>query len=678
MSSFHPWMTKLAEAVSNGLAALVKDAPMTAVEWADKYFYMSSESSYQEGQWTTEPFQVAMLNAMGNDQIRVVNIRKSARVGFTKMLHANKGYKLHHKRRNVLAYCPTDPDAEANMKEHVEPMLRDVEELAELAPWIGKKHRDSSLTRKRLTNRKTYWCLGGKAARNYRGKSADEVIYDELSKFDASVEKEGSPTFLGDKRLEGATFPKSIRGSTPGIDGECQITKAAEESPLLLRYHLPCPHCRREQTLKWGGPKSPFGIKFERNQLGEAARAWYVCEHTACVIEYHEAVEAARAGRWICERTGIWTRDGMDWFDQAGELIDTPPVVSFYIWSAYSTFATWLKIVEDFLKVKNDRETLIAFVNTTLGETWQEDQGERVEWEQLHGRREVYPTVPRRAVALTAGIDTQDDRYEGRVWAWGADEECWLVDRWVLTGDPGSEALRKQVRARLRKVYTRADGVRLPILRGCWDSGGHYTDEVYAESKALGVHWIIPVRGSPTYGRPIATWPKKRNKQRVYLVEVGTDNAKETIYARLKIQPSTDGKAVEQCIHLPANDAICDEEELQQLTAETKVLKVVQGERVFRWEAKGRRNEALDCFVYALAALRLSQARFGLDLDELAKALPPEPDADDDTPADPVDDPDQPDTPPPPPPPPPPPVVPAAPAAAGGWLQIEPGGSWLR
>ena len=39
---------------------------------------------------------------------------------------------------------------------------------------------------------------------------------------------------------------------------------------------------------------------------------------------------------------------------------------------------------------------------------------------------------------------------------------------------------------------------------------------------------------------------------------------------------------------------------------------------MYRWDAKGRRNEALDCFVYALAALRISQQRFGLDLNALA------------------------------------------------------------
>ncbi|MNO48177.1 Phage terminase large subunit [compost metagenome] len=83
MSSSIPWMRALVESVRKGLAGLYKEPPRTAVEWADEHFYLSSESSYQEGDWTTAPFQVAILNAMGNDLIREVNVLKSARVSST-------------------------------------------------------------------------------------------------------------------------------------------------------------------------------------------------------------------------------------------------------------------------------------------------------------------------------------------------------------------------------------------------------------------------------------------------------------------------------------------------------------------------------------------------------------------------------------------------------------------
>lgn len=622
MSILSPWLTDLQVAVSNGLQSLRRDPPQTAVEWADDdNFYMSSESSYNEGKWTTAPIQVAILNSMGNDLIRVVNFIKSARIGYTKLLMANIGYKIKHKRRNLIMWCPTDPDAEKIMKTHVKGLIRDVPVLLEMAPWFEKKHTDNTLTQKVFTNRKTLSVLGGKASRNYREASADEVIYDELSNFDASVEGEGAPITLGDKRLNGATYPKSIRGSTPKLAGSCQVSKAVDESPYLLRFHIKCPHCQHEQTLKWGGKDAEFGIKWEANSLGEATKAWYLCEHAACVIHYHEMIEQSVTGRWICDNTGMWTRDGMDWFDQASELIKTPRTVSFSVWAVYSPFATWLSLVTEFLNIKGDREKLITFVNTTLGEVWEEDQGEKVEWEVLYGRREVYPEVPLQGLVLMGGIDSQDDRYELRVWAFGVGEEAWLVYRKILTGDPASEELRRKVGLEIRRTFTRADGIQMSVERWCWDAGGHYSDEVALESIKHGVQWVIPIFGASTYGKPIANFPK-RKKNKIYKTEVGTDNAKELIYSRLRITPPQPWVSTPGCVHFPLNDDFCDEDELKQITSERKKSVKVKGVRVMRWDSGGRRNEALDCFVYALAALRISQQRFGLDLDALALAKP--------------------------------------------------------
>jgi phage terminase large subunit GpA-like protein len=115
---------------------------------------------------------------------------------------------------------------------------------------------------KRFSNGRGFWCLGGKAAKNYREKSVDVAGYDELAAFDEDIEKEGSPTFLGDKRIEGSVWPKSIRGSTPKIKGTCQIERAAKESEHFLRFHVPCPHCGEEQFLKFGDKETPFGFKW--------------------------------------------------------------------------------------------------------------------------------------------------------------------------------------------------------------------------------------------------------------------------------------------------------------------------------------------------------------------------------------------------------------------------------
>ncbi len=617
----------LKAAVSAGLRSFYRPPMLTCSEYADEHFYMSSESSYTEGKWESLPFQIGILNAMGNDQISTLNLMKSARVGYTKMLMANAAYKIEHKKRNVLIYQPRDGQAKTFMKKHVETAIRDIPVWRLLAPWMGRKHKDSTLEDKIFTNGKTLMVRGGTAAANYREISTDDVIYDELAGFDESIEHEGNATSLGDTRIELSMFPKSIRGSTPKVLGTCQIEKACSESPHYFKFNLPCPHCFELQDLKWGGPEESFGIKWRKNEKGEhdPSTAYYLCEHCGCCIENNQLddMELHPSAVWICENTGIRTKDFLDFYDADGNDITTPPNISIHIWSAYNSLNSWTKLVTEFFKAKGDKEKLQTFTNTKLGQPWDNDNGERLEWEELAKRREMYPSgkVPNWVVYLTCGIDTQDDRYEGRIWGWGAGKEAALIDRFILHGDPASQVLKDKVAERIAKSYARADGVVLNIGVAGWDSGGHYTDDVYAMSKKLGLMRVIPLKGANVYGKPIANFPRKRTAKGVYLTEVGTDNAKELLISMLRIAPDVDVRKP-GAIHFPLNEAVCDDVELQQLTSERKVQVRDKGRVIYKWSAGKRRNEALDCFVYALAALYIAIEKFGINLDKLSQVTP--------------------------------------------------------
>ncbi|ENA5116407.1 phage terminase large subunit family protein, partial [Escherichia coli] len=94
-----------------------------------------------------------------------VNLIKSARVGYTKMLLGVVGYFIEHKSRNSLLFQPTDSAAEDFMKSHVEATIRNVPCLKDLSPWLGRKHRDNTLTLKRFSSGVGFWCLGGAAAK---------------------------------------------------------------------------------------------------------------------------------------------------------------------------------------------------------------------------------------------------------------------------------------------------------------------------------------------------------------------------------------------------------------------------------------------------------------------------------------------------------------------------------
>ncbi|SQL57352.1 terminase small subunit [Escherichia coli] len=116
-------VNRLRHFVRAGLRSLFRPEPQTAVEWADANYYLPKESAYQEGRWETLPFQRAIMNAMGSDYIREVNVVKSARVGYSKMLLGVYAYFIEHKQRNTLIWLERDAEIEN------EKLRREVEEL---------------------------------------------------------------------------------------------------------------------------------------------------------------------------------------------------------------------------------------------------------------------------------------------------------------------------------------------------------------------------------------------------------------------------------------------------------------------------------------------------------------------------------------------------------------------
>ncbi|WP_349357007.1 terminase gpA endonuclease subunit [Escherichia coli] len=191
-----------------------------------------------------------------------------------------------------------------------------------------------------------------------------------------------------------------------------------------------------------------------------------------------------------------------------------------------------MQIVKDWMKTKGDTGKRKTFVNTTLGETWEAKIGERPDAEVMAERKEHYSApVPDRVAYLTAGIDSQLDRYEMRVWGWGPGEESWLIDRQIIMGRHDDEQTLLRVDEAINKTYTRRNGAEMSISRICWDIGGIDPTIVYERSKKHGLFRVIPIKGASVYGKPVASMPRKRNKNGVYLTEIGTDIAPPDIPA---------------------------------------------------------------------------------------------------------------------------------------------------
>jgi phage terminase large subunit GpA-like protein len=263
-----------------------------------------------------------------------------------------------------------------------------------------------------------------------------------------------------------------------------------------------------------------------------------------------------------------------------------------------------------------DPPRLQVWVNTKLGESWEDQSGEVVETEPLMARREDWGAVlPEGVAVLTAGVDVQGDRLELHVVGWGRDEESWSVDYRVIWGDPSGPRVWADLDTALAATYPHTRAVAdLAIRAVAVDTGGQHTKAAYEYCRTR-LHrrvWGIKGRGGP--GIPL--WPRRptRTKGKVPLFVIGVDAAKDALFARLRLAAPGPGY-----MHFPAER---DAEFFRQLTAERVVTRFERGRPIRLWQPRrdGERNEALDTTVYAMAALH-GLISMGLRLNKEAESL---------------------------------------------------------
>src|SRR5262245_40614046 len=425
-------------------------ARLSLSEWADAHFYLSPESSAEPGQWRTLPYQKGVMDAITDPTVERITLMKSARVGFTKMVNAAIAYFMHQDPCPILLVQPTVEDAEGYSKEEIAPMIRDCGVLAEL-------FRDPAIKVDQTMLTKTFpggvlTMIGANSGRGFRRVSRRIVIFDEVDGYPPSAGTEGDQIRLGIRRTEHYWNRKIIAGSTPLIAGVSRIEEMFEAGDRRRFYvpHLKCGHF--DYLVFRPGDRGHY-MKWPE---GRPDLAHFVCHGCGGSIADKEKRDMVRAGEW---------RAHAEFQGHA----------SFHIWTAYSLSpnARWGQLASEFLEAKRSGpEKLRTYVNTTLGETWQE-RGEAPEWEHLFMRREPYPigTVPAGAMFLTAGVDVQRDRFVYEVVGWSDTKESWSVDAGELYGDTSLEASWAQLDALLTRSFPSAKGGDFPIAMLAVDAG---------------------------------------------------------------------------------------------------------------------------------------------------------------------------------------------------------------
>src|SRR5690625_319806 len=252
----------VARAGQIGMQVFRRPTPQRLSEWSEDHFYLSAESSYAEGRWECLSFQRGPMDVISNDDVSEIWFSKSARVGYTKIILAASQYFAAHRRRNVAIWQPTDDDRDEFAKTEVDTAIRDNPAIREIFPAYDKRSKHNTMALKQFIGSSLH-LRGGKAAKNYRRLSVDVAILDELDGFDGSIEREGAPYQLAQRRTQGSSFGKLICGSTPKLKHNTMIERGEEGCDARIRWHVCCPHCDHEQQIHLGGTGTEFGMHWQ-------------------------------------------------------------------------------------------------------------------------------------------------------------------------------------------------------------------------------------------------------------------------------------------------------------------------------------------------------------------------------------------------------------------------------
>jgi phage terminase large subunit GpA-like protein len=549
---------------------------LSIAQWAEENLRLSAEDSAEAGAYRTAraPYQRGILDAINDPTCDQVVVMSSAQVGKTLLAKAVIGYYIDQDPSPILFVTYSLDMAETFSKDRLAPMVRDTECLRGKIADPRARDSGNTILHKRFPGGHVTM-VGANAPGGLASRPVRVVICDEVDRYPASAGTEGDPVTLAFARAKTFWNRRLLLFSTPGDEATSRINPAYEASDKR-RFHVPCPHCGHLQHLRWQQ------VSWTND---DPATTGYACEQCGALWTDAERVDSLQAGIWVAEHP-------------------ERRIAGFHLNELYSPFRKLSEIVADFISAKKAPETLKTWVNTSLGEVWRDEEGEKADADSLAARCESYQKVPDGAVIITMAVDVQDDRLEMEFVGWGAGEESWGIDHVVLRGNPGQQELWDRADDHLGRTFEREDGAVLAVSGCVIDSAGHYTRQVYAWARKHRGR-VYAIVGRAGKGRPLVMAGKKVIKDfGIKLFTVGVDTAKELLLmSRVKIREPGPGYC-----HWPRSYPA---DYFDQLTSERRVVRYSRGHPTHVWElVKGKRNEALDMRVYAMALIALLRPNF--------------------------------------------------------------------
>lgn len=570
---------RLLRAAAKGAAPL---AHLSLSEWSDAHRMLSGKGSSEPGPWRTArtPYLREIMDCLSDTSpVQRVVVKKSTQVGLTEVGLNWIGYHIDRSLGPMLVVVPTLEVRKRWTLQRLSPMLADTPPLAALT---SRRTRDSANSEDVKDFPGALVVLSGaNSGSSLRSMPIKHVLCDEVDDFPWEIGGEGDPLGLIQRRTANFMQRKVLLISSPTVKEASRIEDEYEASDRRL-YHVPCPHCETYQPLTWANLRWDKALTWAR----------YICAECGAEIDEHHKSRMLGAGRWVPRNPERATR---------GYAING-------LYAPIGLGLSWRELAADWLEAQGDPSKLKRFINTALGEVW-EDRSRDVKPNTLAGRAEPYALrqVPPGCLMVTAGVDTQDDRLAVVLVGWGAGDAAFVLDWLEIPGNPGRPELWQALTEYLTRPLLNAYGREIRVEATAIDSGGHYTHEVYQYTRATPLVRAMAVKGASTPGKPILGRASavdinargKVIKRGAKVWPVGSDTAKHALYSRIL----ADEEQPPEARRLRFSEDL-PQDFYDQLTAEA--FDPSRNRWVLR---RGRRNEALDCFCYASAAAQHPQLR---------------------------------------------------------------------
>lgn len=575
---------------------------MTISQWADKYMVLP-EGSNEAGRFSSDtiPYQKAIMDAITDPEVVDVAVMSSAQVGKTTIIMCGIAYYIDYEPTTQMLVMPTIYDSEKFSKTRFAQMISDIPQLSSKVADPKTRNSNNTILLKSYPGGSI--ALGGANSPSSLASDPRRIIWmDEVDRFPESAGGEGNPVKLAEKRATSYWNKKHIKTSTPTIAGRSKI-EAAYNKGSMEEWCVECPEC---------GEWQPY--RFKRVDFDSISMACAGC------------------GVLIPERR--WKESSHKWIALHPER---KKAKSFRLNELASPFVDWEEIIENFkdadekLKRFHDPEDMKVFINTVLGETWDETEyvDDAVDEDTLESRAEVYAAdIPEGVLLLTAAIDVQKDRFEVEIRGWSRNYETWGIYKTEIYGNLITDEPWDQLEAYLGQPLYFEDGSELNVAGFAIDTGGHFTNQTYKwvkkmKSKGKKCYGVKGYAGKPDleliHKKTIVDIKEERGGKQIVVDRtiiniIGVDSGKEDITNRLQIKEPGKGYC-----HFPAGDGRgYDSEYFKGLTSERQISKKVNGIIKKVWVKKsGVRNEPLDLFNYNYAVEELLRP----DWDKLEEKL---------------------------------------------------------